>query len=378
MLLGGAALTRAYVEEDLSDVYDGTVRYARDAFEGLRLMDTVMAVKSGREPAEALLPKARTRPRTKRVEPEAVEGGRSDVATDVPIPTPPFWGDRVVRGIQLADYASYLDERATFLGQWGLRAARGGEGPSYEELVETEGRPRLRAWLERLQAEKLLEAGVVYGYYRAVSKDDDLIVLGENGDELTRFTFPRQRRDRRLCLADYFRPQESGEIDVVGFQVVTMGPRVSEATAKLFAEDAYRDYLELHGLSVQLAEALAEYWHFRVRQELGIVRDDPPDLDGLLKVAVPRRPLLARLRRLPEPRGPGEDHAAAEAGAHRSGAVGGVAAASRAVDRRDHRAPPGGVLLQRSLSREHETVDRGRGPGPAWARGIAGCAAPPR
>ncbi|HEX4019457.1 MAG TPA: methionine synthase [Frankiaceae bacterium] len=284
VLLGGAALTRAYVEEDLSEVYDGTVRYARDAFEGLRLMDTVMAVKTGREPAEALLPKARTRPRTKRVEPEPVVGGRSDVATDVPIPTPPFWGDRVVRGIQLADYASYLDERATFLGQWGLRAARGSDGPSYEELVETEGRPRLRAWLERLQAEQLLEAGVVYGYFRAVSKDDDLIVLGENGDELTRFTFPRQRRDRRLCLADFFRPEESGEIDVVGFQIVTMGPKVSDATAELFESNSYRDYLELHGLSVQLAEALAEYWHYRVRQELGIIADDPADLAGLLKV----------------------------------------------------------------------------------------------
>ncbi len=284
VLLGGAALTRAYVEEDLSEVYDGTVRYARDAFEGLRLMDTVMAVKTGREPAEALLPKARTRPRTKRVEPEVEGGGRSDVATDVPIPTPPFWGDRVVRGIQLADYASYLDERATFLGQWGLRAARGGGGPSYEELVETEGRPRLRAWLERLQAEQLLEAAVVYGYYRAVSKGDDLIVLGDNEEELTRFTFPRQRRDRRLCLADFFRPEDSGEIDVVGFQIVTVGDKVSQATAELFETNSYRDYLELHGLSVQLAEALAEYWHFRTRQELGIVADDPDDLSGLLRV----------------------------------------------------------------------------------------------
>ncbi len=284
VLLGGAALTRAYVEEDLSEVYDGTVRYARDAFEGLRLMDTVMAVRTGRQPADALLPKVRTRPRMKRVEPEPIVGGRSNVATDVPIPTPPFWGDRVVRGIQLADYASYLDERATFLGQWGLRAARGKEGPSYEELVETEGRPRLRAWLERLQSEQLLEAGVVYGFYRAVSKDDDLIVLGEDGEELTRFTFPRQRRDRRLCLADFFRPEESGETDVVGFQVVTMGSRISGVTADLFERNAYRDYLELHGLSVQLAESLAEYWHYRVRQELGIVADDPDDLAGLLKV----------------------------------------------------------------------------------------------
>jgi 5-methyltetrahydrofolate--homocysteine methyltransferase len=289
VLLGGAALTRAYVEQDLAEMFDGEVRYARDAFEGLRLMDAIAAMRRGT--AGAALPAPRTRrvsaaarggaPAAAPAEP----GGRSDVATDVPVPTPPFWGDRVVRGIPLSDYAALLDERATFLGQWGLRPSRG-DGPSYEELVETEGRPRLRMWLERLQADQLLDTGVVYGYYPCVSKGDDLIVLRADGRqeraELARFSFPRQRRDRRLCLADFFRPEESGETDVVAFQLVTVGSRISEATRELFDRDAYRDYLELHGLSVQLTEALAEYWHARVRAELGIAGDDSADLDQVL------------------------------------------------------------------------------------------------
>jgi 5-methyltetrahydrofolate--homocysteine methyltransferase len=286
VLLGGAALTRAYVEQDLADMFDGDVRYARDAFEGLRLMDAVVAVRRGEAGAALPAPRARrVAVRDRPEEPAATEpAARSDVAADVPVPTPPFWGDRVVRGIPLADYAALLDERATFLGQWGLRPSRG-EGPSYEELVETEGRPRLRMWLERLQADQLLDAGVVYGYYRCVSKGDDLLVLGEGAGqrvELARFSFPRQRRDRRLCLADFFRSEESGETDVVAFQLVTVGSRIAEATRDMFARDAYRDYLELHGLSVQLTEALAEYWHARIRAELGIAGDDSPDLAQIL------------------------------------------------------------------------------------------------
>jgi 5-methyltetrahydrofolate--homocysteine methyltransferase len=289
VLLGGAALTRAYVEQDLADLYQGEVRYARDAFEGLRLMDAFMAVKRGEEGAE--LPPLRTR----RVKagarlirtPEDELPARSDVAVDNPVPKPPFTGARVVKGIPLADYAAYLDERATFMGQWGLKPSRGSGrqgGPSYEELVETEGRPRLRMWLERLQTENLLQAAVVYGYFPCVSEGDDLVILDDAGNERTRFTFPRQRRDRHLCLSDYFRPRESGETDVVAFQVVTMGSRISEATQELFAKDAYREYLELHGLSVQLTEALAEFWHARVREELGLAGEDPDDIEGILDV----------------------------------------------------------------------------------------------
>jgi 5-methyltetrahydrofolate--homocysteine methyltransferase len=285
VLLGGAALTRAYVEQDLADGFAGHVRYARDAFEGLRLMDAVMAVKRGDAGAALPAPRARrvsARERSAALD-DVVIPARSDVATDNPIPTPPFWGDRVVKGIGLAEYAALLDERATFLGQWGLRPTRGDAGgASYEELVETEGRPRLRMWLERMQAERMLEAAVVYGYFPCVSKGDDLIVLRDDGSERMRFTFPRQRRPRFLCLADFFRPEESGDVDVVAFQLVTVGSRISAVTGELFAADAYRDYLELHGLSVQLTEALAEYWHRRVRSELGFAAEDGAELADLL------------------------------------------------------------------------------------------------
>ncbi|MFD5769034.1 vitamin B12 dependent-methionine synthase activation domain-containing protein, partial [Streptomyces sp. NPDC127049] len=285
VILGGAALTRAYVEQDLHEIYQGEVRYARDAFEGLRLMDALIAVKRG--VPGAVLPALKQRRVPKRETPlevrEPEPAGRSDVATDNPVPEPPFLGTRVVKGIPLKDYASWLDEDALFKGQWGLKQNRAGDGPTYEELVESEGRPRLRGWLERLHTENLLEAAVVHGYFPCVSKGDDLIILDDSGNERTRFTFPRQRRGRRLCLADFFRPEESGETDVVGLQVVTVGSRIGEATAGLFAADSYRDYLELHGLSVQLAEALAEYWHARVRAEWGIGGADPAGIDGMLR-----------------------------------------------------------------------------------------------
>ncbi|MFF3150537.1 dihydropteroate synthase, partial [Streptomyces sp. NPDC057927] len=250
VILGGAALTRAYVEQDLYEIYEGEVRYARDAFEGLRLMDALIGVKRG--VPGAVLPELKQR-RVRATAPTVVEEHpeeghvRSDVSVDNPVPTPPFWGTRVIKGIQLKEYASWLDEGALFKGQWGLKQARAGDGPTYEELVETEGRPRLRGLLDKLQTDNLLEAAVVHGYFPCVSKDDDLIILDEQGNERTRFTFPRQRRGRRLCLADFFRPEESGERDVVGLQVVTVGSRIGEETAKLFAANSYRDYLELHG-----------------------------------------------------------------------------------------------------------------------------------
>ncbi|MFI8965374.1 methionine synthase [Streptomyces sp. NPDC053493] len=277
VILGGAALTRAYVEQDLHELYQGEVRYARDAFEGLRLMDALMAVKRG--DSGATLPELKRRrvatgKTTLRVDEPASPGGRSDVATDNPVPAPPFLGTKVVKGVQLAEYASWLDETALFKGQWGLKD---------KETIESEGRPRLRGWLDRLQTDQLLEAAVVYGYFPCVSKGDDLIVLDEDGGERTRFSFPRQQRGRRLCLADYFRPEDSGEIDVVALQIVTVGSRIGEETARLFAADSYRDYLELHGLSVQLAEALAEYWHARVRAEWGIAAADPTGLEGMLR-----------------------------------------------------------------------------------------------
>jgi 5-methyltetrahydrofolate--homocysteine methyltransferase len=301
VLLGGAALTRAYVEDDLRSMFAGQVHYARDAFEGLSLMERVMAAKRGEAPLvdpereAALAARRARRERQRAIVSESLpdlndSSVRSDVAADVDVPAPPFFGTRVVRGIPLADYSALLDERATFLGQWGLRGSRGGSGPSYEELVETEGRPRLRYWLDRLTSDKVLEAAVVYGYFPAYSEGNDLVVLDENGHaERARFTFPRQRQERRLCLADFFKPRSSDGLDVVALQLVTIGHPVSEYTAKMFARNEYRDYLEVHGLSVQLTEALAEYWHKRVRAELvlpggGAVADtDPTDLAGLLR-----------------------------------------------------------------------------------------------
>ncbi|HEY0814732.1 MAG TPA: methionine synthase [Pseudonocardia sp.] len=307
VLLGGAALTRSYVENDLSDVYQGRVSYARDAFEGLRLMDATMARRRGGAPeVDAAEEAARAerkarherslRVAAKRKAAAAEVAGplpaRSDVTTDNPIPRPPFWGTRVVKGVALADYAGMVDERALFLGQWGLRGARGGSGPSYEELVETEGRPRLRYWLDRLFTEGVLaHAAVVYGYFPAVADGDDLVILDQtraDGPERHRLTFPRQRRDRHLCLADFWRPRalaaQRGEVDVLPLHLVTMGSPIADYANELFAKDAYRDYLEVHGLGVQLTEALAEYWHRRIREELvfpaggSVSAEDPADV----------------------------------------------------------------------------------------------------
>jgi 5-methyltetrahydrofolate--homocysteine methyltransferase len=286
VFLGGAALTRAYVEQDLREIFAGEVRYARDAFEGLRLMDALMAVKRGEEGAALPAPRERrvkARGTTLVEERIDTEMDRSDVAVDIDVPTPPFWGDRIVKGISLTDVAGYLDERATFMGQWGLKGSR--NGLSYEELVETEGRPRLRMWLDRIQTDAIAEFAVVYGYWPCYSEGNDLVVLDVGGDvsnpraELHRYTFPRQTRGRFLCLADFFRDRQLAADkgpDVVAFHLVTMGAQVSKVTASLFEQNAYRDYLELHGLSVQLTEALAEMWHSRIRADLGFASDDGP------------------------------------------------------------------------------------------------------
>ena len=299
VILGGAALTRAFVEQDLAEVFDGEVRYARDAFEGLKLMDTLVRIKRGDE--SATLPELKKRvvqahSQLIRTEPAQMPE-RSDVATDNSVPIPPFWGTRVVKGIALRDYSAFLDERATFMGQWGLKPGRQDGGASYEELVETEGRPRLRYWLDRLQTENLLEASVVYGYFPAVSEGNDTVVLhhsaegatdgGSSGEPLTerlRFSFPRQARDRHLCLSDFLKSRDSSKIDVIPFQLVTMGSKIAEEANRLYRANQYRDYLELHGLSVQLTEALAEFWHSRIRADLGFDNEDPTNVEALFKL----------------------------------------------------------------------------------------------
>lgn len=311
VILGGAALTRAYVEQDLAEQFEGTVRYAKDAFEGLALMEPLVRVARGEDPDTVGLPRLKKRihqggPRFTVTEPEAMPG-RSDVVADNAVPAPPFWGTRIVRGVALNDYASFLDERATFMGQWGLKPGRGEDGASYEELVEREGRPRLRYWLDRILGEGMLDASVAYGYFPVVTEGEDVVVLhhgedrdgvlgaagllapdggsgGPIGTERLRFSFPRQRRDRHLCLADFVRSRESGQIDVLPVQLVTAGSKIEEFTSKMFAANQYRDYYELNGLVMQLTESLAEFWHSRIRKELGFAAEEPKDKAGLFKL----------------------------------------------------------------------------------------------
>jgi 5-methyltetrahydrofolate--homocysteine methyltransferase len=282
VILGGAALTRSFVEQDLSAIFPGTVRYAKDAFEGLKLMDAMIGIKRGVVGAELPALRERLTPRTRLKTNDEVDTTRSDVSTENKVPTPPFWGSRIVKGIALSDYLPMLDERALFMGQWGLKGARG----EYETMVENEGRPQLRALLNEALSQGWLNAAVVYGYFPCYSEGNDLVILHHEGElkgqERVRFTFPRQRRDRRLCLSDFFRSKESGVIDTVAFHVVTMGESVSKATGELFAANKYREYLELHGLSVQLTEALAEQWHARIRNELAVSEEDSKEISAIL------------------------------------------------------------------------------------------------
>jgi 5-methyltetrahydrofolate--homocysteine methyltransferase len=310
VILGGAALTRSFVEEDLAELFPGVVRYAKDAFEGLDLMEPLVSIARGAQPDEVGLPplKKRIHPKSQLVltEPENMPA-RSDVVSDNPVPAPPFWGTRIVKGMPLSDFAAFLDERATFMGQWGLKPGRGEGGATYEELVATEGKPRLRYWMDRLLSEKVMDPAVVYGYFPVVSEGDDVVVLhhgtddagvlgvpgllapdggsgGTIGTERARFGFPRQRRDRHLCLADFVKSRESGQVDVMALQLVTAGANIDTFASGLFAGDSYRDYLELNGLAMQLTEALAEYWHSQIRAEWGFGSEDPANLDEILGV----------------------------------------------------------------------------------------------
>ena len=281
VILGGAALTRSYVEDDLASLYQGTVRYAKDAFEGLSLVESIISEKhSGISTLPAL--KQRAHKKTIDIEPE-IDFKRSDIAADNQVPEMPFFGTKIVKGIALQEVAGWLDERATFVGQWGLKPARDGSR-SLEDLIEKEAKPKLRYWLDEISTKGLNELAVVYGYFPAYSRKNSIILLDEaRSKEIAQFSFPRQSYGERLCLADYVKSQESLEQDFVGFHIVTMGNRISEYTNQLFEQNKYRDYLELHGLSVQLTEALAEMWHSRIRQEMGISGGDSKVFSEILK-----------------------------------------------------------------------------------------------
>ena len=303
VLLGGAALTRRYVERDLREVYEGRLFYGKDAFEGLRVMDRLAEIKQGKvsDPDFGMVPEGRVVAAEeggaagdgRGVEIPSASPSRSPgVATDNPIFEPPFLGARVMKGIAIDDIAEYINETALFRNQWQMRPQKSETASKTvgETNGETDGefRERLRPLLRRKLAEAKeqgwLEPGVVYGYFCANSEGNDLIVWQDEtrSSELARFSFPRQTASPWLCITDFFRPV-GDEPDYAAFHIVTMGEKATEVAQSLFAENRYEDYLYTHGLGVEMAEALAEYWHLRVREEWGFADEDPGTTAGLFR-----------------------------------------------------------------------------------------------
>jgi 5-methyltetrahydrofolate--homocysteine methyltransferase len=293
VILGGAALTRTYVERDLRGEYQGRLFYGKDAFEGLHTMDRLMEIRrsgaddtdfgrvpEGREGSGSRTVRAATRAMTDR---PAGPDRAPSVATDNELFTPPFVGSRIERGIPLDDIATYLNETALFRGQWGYRPDKS-QGENDDEF-RVRLRGELRARMAAVRRSGVLEPAVAYGYFAVNAEGDDLIVWKDESRtaEWLRFRFPRQPADPWLSVSDFFRSVSSGDPDYAAFHIVTMGPKVSEETARLFAENQYQDYLHLHGLGVEMTEALAEYWHRRVRTDWGFVGEDGPSLGGLFR-----------------------------------------------------------------------------------------------
>ena len=290
VMLGGAALTRSYVERDLREVYDGRLFYGKDAFEGLHVMDRIgESRRTGEElgdwglvPSESKVPSRIKEQFTSGDKPPVDLPERSpEVVEDNPVFEPPFLGTRVIKGIAIDDIAGYINETALFRNQWQFRPENGEDDAAFKARI----RPTLREQLALAKADDLLVPQVAYGFYAANKDGDDLVVWKDETrtGELARFSFPRQSVEPFLCISDFFRSGDSGEADYAAFHLVTMGAPVSERTAELFAADRYQDYLLLHGLGVEMAEALAEFWHRRIREEWGFADEDGPDLNGLFR-----------------------------------------------------------------------------------------------
>lgn len=287
VLLGGAALTRTYVERDMRETYQGRVFYGKDAFEGLRVLDRLGEMRKtgdddpafGREISERKVPRrSHDGPQDA---PEGLPTHAPGVEQDNPLFPPPFLGSRVAKGMSLDDISEYLNLTALFRNQWGFRPENGEDDPAFKERVAA----TLRDQLAVAKRDDLLRPQVVWGHFPAASVNGDLIIYTDDtrSEERTRFHFPRQHKDPYLCIADFFRPTDSPDQDYATFMLVTMGSRVSERCQELMAENRYTDYLMLHGLGVEMAEALAEMWHHRIREELGFVGEDGPTLTGLFR-----------------------------------------------------------------------------------------------
>ena len=310
VILGGAALNRRYVDEDLKPIYEGRLFYAHDAFAGLHTMDKLMsngdahAAVAGAvsESGSAAVPeiddvedlvgddaklgirKPLTRAARKPLG-DTTHTVRSNISADVAIPRAPFYGSLVVDDIDLDDVFAFANETALFKGQWQFK-----QGPrpldEYQALVRDTVRPIYEEMKARSKREKLLVPRVVYGYFPAQSEGNDLIIYQDDEKtERLRFTFPRQPAGKHLCLADFFAARDSGRMDVVAFHLVTVGRRATEYSQELFKSDNYAEYLYFHGLSVESAEALAELWHKRIREELGIAGGDAADVNKLFHQA---------------------------------------------------------------------------------------------
>jgi 5-methyltetrahydrofolate--homocysteine methyltransferase len=279
VVLGGAALTRRYVEEDLADIYNGNVYYAKDAFEGLALMEQIS---SGTAPCTKLteIPNE-TRTRSHRVDPldpelTVFKGQKSDV---IPVEVPPklpFYGNKKNTKFDIFELYKYINPIALFRGQWQLKRPEGMGNPEYNAWVEEQARPVFDRLCRELGG--LMQPSVKWGYYLCNSHENDLIIYHEDGkSERERFRFPRQREAPFNCISDFFKPVGSGP-DTVGFSIVTIGEEVTKHERKLFDQGEYQEYLYTHGMGVETAEALAEYWHLQMRREMGIDDNEPEEL----------------------------------------------------------------------------------------------------
>jgi 5-methyltetrahydrofolate--homocysteine methyltransferase len=296
VILGGAALTRRYVEDDCCQSYGcGRVAYARDAFDGLDLMEKVVQAKFDPWLAELRAKRAGRPVNTRRtlgqaanakplrpLDVEEIRLRRSELNGAVPVPVPPFWGARVIAQSPVKALLPYLNERMLYQFHWGYRK----DGRSLDEFkawAHKELRPILTRVVDEALAEEILVPQAAYGYWRCAAEGNDVILFDEDGrTEAARFAFPRQDKEGGLCIADFFKDVDAGTRDVIGLQVVTMGDRASSVARDWFAQNRYQDYLYLHGLSVEMAEAMAEYVHKRIRAELGFAGEEARDLDGML------------------------------------------------------------------------------------------------
>ena len=292
VICGGAALTRRYVEDDLRREYNGGIFYADDAFAGLHLMEDLSSPNGAREEriADGRVVKEFARAAAAGVlDAEAPTSPSIEIPAPPNIPRPPFWGVRVLKphDFDLREIFQYINHTALFKNQWQLKTA---SQEDYGRLVETKYRPILKDLEEEVIAAGWFEPKIVYGYFGAQGDGNDTVVYNlpegwKQGDpippEALRFTFPRQREGRHLCISDFFLPKSSGKVDVIGMSCVTIGDKASHETQKLFEGGEYTKYLYLHGLSVESAEALAELGHKRIREELGIAGDDSPHIRDL-------------------------------------------------------------------------------------------------